>query len=112
MKTECSLWMPFDGKWESENISRFALPSFKGYFIPLGTLKEGKYHIEIKLKDGIHFRVEVLSDHFEHFLDISACPDGKKQILQFTVEKEVNTFLRMQSRKSLQIIDLNLITEN
>ena len=108
MKTECALWMPNNGKWEPENLTHFALPSSKGYFIPLGILKEGKYHIEIKLKDDIHFRVEVLSDHFENFLDISACPDGKKQILQFTIKRKVNTFLRIQSRKPLYIIDLNV----
>ena len=108
MKTECALWMPHNGKWKPENLLHFALPSSKGYFIPLGVLKEGKYHLEIKLKNDVHFRVEILSDHFEHFLDISACPDDKKQILKFTIEKEVNTFLRIQSRRSLQIIDLNL----
>ena len=112
MKTECALWMPDNGKWKPENLSHFALPSSKRYFIPLGVLKEGKYHLEIKLKNVVHFRVEILSDHFEHFLDISACPDGEKQILQFTIEKSVNIFLRIQSRKPLQIIDLNLKTEN
>ena len=109
MKIECALWMPNNGKWKPENLSHFSLPSSKGYFIPLGVLKEGKYHLEIKLKDDIHFRVEILSDHFEHFLDISACPDGEKQILQFTIMKEVNTFLRIQSRKPLHIIDMNII---
>ena len=108
MKTECALWMPDNGKWKPENLSHFAVPSSKGYFIPLGELKEGKYHLEIKLKDDIHFRVEVLSDHFEHFLDISACPDGKKEIFQFTIKESVNTFLRIQSRIPLQIIDLNV----
>ena len=108
MKLECALWMPKNGKWKSENISHFVLPSSKGYFIPLGVLKEGKYYIEIKLKDDMHFRVEVLSDHFEHFLDISACPEDKKDALQFTIKRSVNTFLRIQSRKPLQIIDLNL----
>ncbi len=111
MKTECSLWMPDNGKWKPENLSHFALPSSKGYFIPLGALKKGKYHIEIKLKDNIHFRVEVISDHFEHFLDISACPDGEKQILKFAIEKEVNTFLRIQSRRSFHIIDLNILKD-
>ena len=109
MKTECALWMPSDGKWKPENLSRFALPSSKGYFIPLGLLKEGKYHIEIKLKDNVHYRVEVLSDHFEHFLDISTCPDGEKEILQFTIDKAVNTFLRIQSRIPVEIIDLNVV---
>ncbi len=112
MKTECALWMPSDGKWKVENISRFALPSSKGYFIPLGIPKEGKYHIEIKLKDDIHFRVEILSDHFEHFLDVSVCPDGKKKTLQFTIEKEVNIFLRIQSRRSFNITDLNILRDN
>ncbi len=108
MKTECALWMPESGKWKVENLSHFALPSSKGYFIPLGVLKEGEYHIEIKLKDDVHFRVEVLSDHFEHYLDISACPDGKKETFQFTINEAVNTFLRIQSRTPLQIMDMNV----
>ena len=112
MKKECALWMPESGEWKPKNLSHFALPSSKGYFIPLGVLQEGKYNLEIKLKDDIHFRVEVLSDRFEHFLDISACPDGKKQMLQFTVEKSVNTFLRIQSRIPVQIIDLNVKKDN
>ena len=112
MKTECALWMPESGEWKPENLSHFALPSSKGYFIPLGVLQEGKYHLEIKLKDDIHFRIEVLSDHFEHFLDRSVCPDGKKQMLQFTVEKSVNTFLRIQSRIAVQIIDMNIKKDN
>ncbi len=112
MKIECALWMPDNRKWKPENLSHFALPSAKGYFIPLGLLKEGKYRMEIKLKDDIHFRVEVLSDHFEHFLDISACPDGKKETFQFSIKESVNTFLRIQSRIPLQIIDLNVKKDN
>ena len=111
MKTECALWMPKSGKWKPENLSHFSLPSKKGYFISLGVLKEGTYHIEIKLKDNVHYRIEVLSDHFEHFLDILACPDGEMQTLQFTIKKEVNTFLRIQSRKSLHIINMNVIKD-
>ncbi|HEC45882.1 MAG TPA: hypothetical protein ENI25_03580 [Epsilonproteobacteria bacterium] len=108
MKKECELWMPDSGEWKPESLSHFALPSAKGYFIPLGLLKEGKYHVEIKIKDDIHFRVEVLSDHFDHFLDKAACPDGEKETLQFTIDKSVNTFLRIQSKKPLQIIALKV----
>ena len=108
MKTECALWMPYDGKWKPENLLDFALPSAKGYFIPLGVLKEGKYRVEVKLKEDIHFRVEVLSNHFEHFLDIWTCLDAEKETLQFTIDKSVNTFLRIQSRNPLQIINLSL----
>lgn len=108
MKTECALWMPDNGRWKPENLSHFSLPSAKGYFIPLGILQEGKYHIEIKIKEDTHFRIEVLSDDFQHYLDISSCPDRKNEIFQFTIDDPVNTFLRLQSRKPLQIIDLEL----
>jgi len=108
MKTECALWMPDNGKWKSENLSHFTLPSAKGHFIPLGILKEGRYHIEIKIKEDILFRIEVLSDHLDNYLDVSSCPDREKETLQFTIDKPVNTFLRLQSSKPLQIIDLEI----
>jgi hypothetical protein len=106
MKTECALWMPGNSILKSGNFSHFALPSSKGYFIPLGTLEEGTYHIEIQLKENMHFNFEILSDHFKHLLDTSVCPD-KKQIFQFTVDRTVNTFLRIKSRIPLEVIDIN-----
>jgi len=112
MKTECALWMPDNGKWKPENLSHFALPSSKGYFIPLGILKEGVYYIEIKIKEDVHFRMEVLSNDLEHFLDISACPDDEKEKRRFTVDRAVKAFLRIQSRNHLQIIDLSIKKEN
>jgi len=108
MKTECTVWMPDVGKWNTKKLSSFALPSGKGYFIPLGSLKKGKYRLEIKMKEDIHFRIEVLSDKFEHFLDISACPNCEIEPLHFIIDRSSNTFLRIQSRKPLQIIDLNV----
>ncbi|RRS29828.1 MAG: hypothetical protein P794_10070 [Epsilonproteobacteria bacterium (ex Lamellibrachia satsuma)] len=108
MKTECIVWMPDAGKRNMKKLSLFALPSGKGYFVPLGSLQKGKYSLEIKLKEDIHFRIEVLSDKFEHFLDISACPNCEKEPLQFTIDRPANTFLRIRSRKTFQIIDLNV----
>ncbi len=112
MKTECALWMPDNGKWKPENLSNFALPAGKGYFVPLGVLKEGEYDIKIKMKEDVHFRMEVLSSDLEHFLDISACPDDEQAKRRFTVDRAVNLFLRIQSRKHLQIIDLSIKKEN
>ncbi len=112
MKTECALWMPDNGKWDSKNLMSFALPSAKGYFIPLGILKEGKYHVEIKIKDKILFKVEVFSDYFEHYLHVSVSPDEKEKILQFTIDRPANIFLRIQSKEPLQIIDLEIKKDN
>ena len=112
MKTECALWMPDNGRRESKNLASFALPSAKGYFIPLGILKEGKYHVEIKIKDKILFSIEALSDHFEHYLHVSVCPDEKEKTLQFTIDRPANIFLRIQSKEPLQIIDLKIKKDN
>ncbi len=108
MKIECAMWMPENKVWKLENLSTFALPSSKGYFIPLGLLKEGKYYLEVKLKDDSHFRLEVLSDHLEHYIDISVCPSRKEKIFEFTLKKSVNIFLRLQSRQVLEIRNLKI----
>ena len=111
MKKECALLMPDDGKWKHENLSHFALPSHKGYFIPLGILKSGNYRFAIKTKEDIHFRAEVISDHFDHFLDQSVCPDQKELILRFAINESAYIFLRIQSRKPLHIITLEIKKE-
>ena len=111
MKKECALLMPDDGKWKQENLSRFALPSHDSYFIPLGHLKRGKYHLNIATKEEVHYRVEVLSDRFDPYVDQSACPEQKKNI-RFTIDEPVNAFLRIRSKKPLHIITLEIIEDN
>ncbi len=108
MKIKCALLMPDGEKWKQENLSHFALPSSKGYFIPLGLLKSGKYLIIIKTKEEIHFRVEVISDRFDSFLDRTACPDHEEEGLSFTLDDTVNAFLRIQSRQPLHITALEI----
>lgn len=108
MKMKCALLMPDGEKWKQENLSHFALPSSKGYFIPLGLLKSGKYLIVIKTKEEIHFRVEVISDRFDSFLDKTACPDQKDEVLSFTLDETVNAFLRIQSRQPLHITAMEI----
>ena len=108
MKTKCALLMPDGDKWKQENLSHFALPSSKGYFIPLGLLKSGKYLILIKTKEEIHFRVEVISERFDSFLDATVCPDKKDEVISFALVETVNTFLRIQSRKPLHITAMEI----
>ena len=108
MKIKCALLMPDGDKWKQENLSHFALPSSKGYFIPLGLLKSGKYLIIIKTKEEIHFRVEVISERFDSFLDTTFCPDQKEESLSFILDETANTFLRIQSRKPLHITALEI----
>ncbi len=108
MKKECALLMPDNGKWKPENLSHFAIPSHKGYFVPLGTLKSGNYHLTIVTKEDIHFRVEILTDQFDHFVDRSICPDEKKKSLNFKVDESINSFLRIRSREPLHITNLEI----
>ena len=111
MKKECALLMPEDGKWRPENLSHFSLPSYEGYFIPLGVLKSGSYNLSIETKEDILFRVEILSDQFDHFLDQSTCSDEKEKKLNFKVDEAANIFLRIRSKKPLHITNLAIKKE-
>ncbi len=108
MKKACEIYMPGNEKWQEKDLSHFALPSSKGYFIPLGTLEKGTYRIVIETKEDTHFQLEILSDHFEHFLNRQICPERKDNILQFTVDKAVPAFLRIQSRNPIHIVSMKV----
>ena len=108
MKKECALWMPDNGSWEPENLLHFALPSQHGYFIPLGILKHGKYRLHIETKEDIRFRVEVISNHFDHYFDRSIISGGKEQRILFNIDAPVTAFLRIRSRQSLHITALKI----
>lgn len=108
MKTKCSILMPYDGKWEVTNLSHFALPSKKGYFIPLGLLGAGKYNLKISTKKDAQLKVEILSSQFDHFLDQRIFTDKEEQTLTFKIVGNTNTFIRIQSRNSFQILSLKL----
>ncbi len=108
MKIECALLMPDNGKWKPENLTHFALPSHESYFIPLGILKNGKYRLIIETKEDALYRVEVISDHLDHFLDRLVSIHRKEQALLFTINEPVNAFLRISSRKPLHITALEI----
>ena len=108
MKKECAVLMPDNGKWKPENLSHFALPAHDSYFIPMGDLEVGSYRLDIEIKEDILFRVEVLSDRLEPYLDQSVCPDRQERMLHFTIDEPVNAFLRIRSRKPLHIIVLEI----
>lgn len=108
MKQECLLLMPDDGKWEVDNLSRFALPSHKSYFVPLDILKRGDYDLIIKTKEAVQFRIEVISNKFDAFLDKSVCPNTKEQLFNFRLDENTNSFLRIRSNKSVYITVLEI----
>ncbi len=111
MKSKCSLWMPEDEQWKTEELSHFALPSAKAYFIPLGVLKKGEYVLEIETDDAVHYKLELLSEKFDYLLDISVCPDEDTEELRFSVDEALHTFLRVQSRSVFEITELKIIEE-
>jgi len=112
MKKKCAIYMPDNVKWKEENLSLFMLPSSKGYFIPLGTLEPGTYHIAIESKEDTHFELEVLSEHFDHFLNQEICPEKKNNTVQFTIDKPSTVFVRIKSRNPLHIVSFKIEKSN
>jgi len=109
MKKRCAIYMPEGGKWELKHLSHFALPSHKGYFIPLGTLKKGRYRLLIQTKEEIPFRLEILSDKIDSIYNQSIRSAKKGQMLHFSIERPTTTFVRIRSREPLHLITLEII---
>ncbi len=103
MKKECTLLMSDNVTYESKDITQFAIPSYTSYFIPLGFLQEGNYELLMTTKDESRFRVEVISENFDPFLDQSINFLKQDETLSFTVDEAINSFVRIRSRNPLYI---------
>ena len=103
MKKECLLYMPEDKTYKTESLSFFSIDSHKKYFIPLGFLKRGNYTLKVKSKEDIHFRVEIISNEFNSFLDDSFCPSVKGKLFDFSIDEDKKYYLRIQSKKPLHL---------
>jgi len=108
MKKECLLLMPSDAKFTTSNLSSFAIPSNKGYFIPLGVLKKGDYSLFIKTQNDTPFRIELISSQFDSYLNRSVCSCVKKREFEFTIDEDTNYFLRIKSRKPLHLKNIEI----
>ena len=108
MKKECLLFMPNSKKWRVDKLLNFALPSRKTYFIPLGILKSGEYKLLIKTKKEIRYRVEVISNDFDTFLDTSVYSNTQEKLFNFRLDKSTNYFLRIGSKESVIITNLEI----
>ncbi len=108
MKKECAILMSNNIKSKSDNISLYTLPSYKGYFIPLGALDKGKYNLSFKLKENISFRIEIISKQLDYLFDEFVCSNKKEYKFSFTIDKTSNGFLRILSKKPLYLKGLKL----
>ena len=108
MKKECLLFMPSETKFNKDNLTLFATASYKRYFFPLGVLKKGNYSLELEAKENIHFKLEVISSQFDSYLDEAFCPESKGKKFDFSIEENINYFLRIQSKKPLHLKSLKI----
>jgi len=112
MKKECKLLMPNKGALKYKDVIDFSLSSSKGYFIPFGNLKAGKYSLSFIAKENIAFRMEIISENLDYYFDRSICTHKKKYNFSFTIDKSSNNFLRILSKKPFHITAIELKRED
>jgi hypothetical protein len=111
MKEKCAIYMPDDGRWRPENLSRFALPSKKGYFIPLGRVEAGRYRLKMELARASPFRAEVMTERIENLLDRFTEGRKRRYLFHFSVEEAATLFLRIRAGESVSLVGLELEKE-
>lgn len=97
---------------EQEVLEAYRDPASGHYFIPLGVLKTGTYHLRLYLETPGTLRVEVLNASFEFLIDECFACDRTIPPLTMEVEEASAHYLRLRSADRLRLKSLRLGEKN
>lgn len=116
MKEKCSFYplpeaLVNDQIWGDEMLTKFHSPSKQAYFMPLGLLEPGLYHLLFEEQDNTKFCAEIINEEFDFTDKDSLFGENGKKRLKFHVEERLEYFLRLTAQEPVTIIKLEIIKE-
>jgi hypothetical protein len=61
--------------WSAEALHQWRGPDEKSYFIPLGKIRPGKYHLSLRFDGQAEASVRICSETFDVLLEEQQCTD-------------------------------------
>lgn len=113
MKEQCRFYplphaLIHDQLWLSKMLDKFHSPSKQAYFIPLGILAPGTYHLLFDELANTKFSIEIINDEFD-FSDMdSLYRESCKKGLIFYVAERSEHFLRLSAQEPVTLKKLEL----
>lgn len=113
MKQACAyppfdVTVPNDHRWSANALKELGIPSGKGWFVPLGRLAAGNYHLSLVAGANVRLRLQVVRDNFESSAEDCTCTHTGETAYPFTVDKAGTYYLRITSREPLRLKSLAL----
>jgi len=111
MKGRCAYYpiqtpVPLERVWGEDILDKFATLMERNYFIPVGNLTPGHYHIEIELEKDVKVTAHLVSEAFEWVLEECYQSSDRQISIPFIIEEPGDHYFRMYPRKPVRIIRL------
>lgn len=66
---------PANGIWDAEVLRQWRSPEGEGYFIPLGRMRQGMYHLGLSFDGKAEASVRITNEKFDVLLEEQQCKD-------------------------------------
>ena len=115
MKEECgfyplSVGLAKDRVWDGDMLAKLRSPSAQSYFIPLGFLQPGLYHLLLTgLNQNTNYCIEIINSEFDYFDKKTVNAEGGGMSLQFQADVRSEYFLRICDQKPIALRKIELV---
>lgn len=111
MKGKCAYYpmqtpVPLKRVWEGRILDKFTTLMERNYFIPVGNIKPGHYHIELELEKDMKVTAHLISEEFEWVFDDCYQSSDRRISIPFFIDEPRDYYFRMYPRKPAKIIRL------
>ncbi|WP_456405584.1 hypothetical protein [Thiolapillus sp.] len=111
MKANCAYYpvqqhIPPQRIWYGEKLDSQATPEEKYYFVPVGSLDQGAYRLELSLAENTKATLQIVSGTFD--MMVEDCYESREQriVVPFQVEEPGEYYVRIYPRKPVRIVRL------
>ncbi len=115
MKERCAFFplqlaLEKDRRWGRDTLDRLRDPDGTAYFLPLGRLKPGPYHLWL---DGLNHRAgicaELIAADFDWVEHEGIAQVGERHGLRFQIEVPTEVFLRVGTQEPITLTQVELV---
>jgi len=111
MKEKCAYYpmhasIPADRVWDGSLLDRMTTTPERSYFVPLGPLSPGGYHIGLEFDQDVKLTIQLVSENFEMVVEEYFSASDRHLDIPFSIKGPGNYYFRMYPQESARIIRL------
>jgi len=111
MKEKCAYYpmqtpIPPQRVWDGSLLDRMTTMPESSYFVPLGPLSPGGYHIGLEFDQDVKVTIQLVSENFEMEVEEYLSSGDRHLDIPFSIETPGNYYFRMYPQESARITRL------